>query len=412
MDYGAKGDGATDDAPAIQAAINAAMLGANGGNVIFPSPSRYLINNPLVVRTGHVNGAKASGITLLGFGGPGATMGGAGTGVGPMVVGGLSGTIKSYSTVGATIMPGPSWNASGFSDSAAILIDNTGGSVSRCSVQHLNVCGDLASNAYVNGIEFYGGVSACMVRDFAVYALYHSNSNGVYLAPDGSGAGSGGCTVKNGIVQFVGGTGMNLIIHDGTVESVHTQSVGSYGFRFTGRGGNTRVLNCRADLSQAHDGFYVEVSCGDYMGMIQFDNCSTQRNRQNGIHIQNSKANQEVAPVYLSNCVFQGDGTDGGSSGIRLAGQVTVGMTNTSVHVNHNAERDGNSYPANGITVTANGTGAAQYVSCVGGLITGSSRPRNIINAPATAIADYAYATISGQWGTGTPVTRQQGSAL
>lgn len=72
MDYGAVGDGATNDAPAIQAAINAAY-GARGGVVIFPQARIYACSAELVIRTGVIlalNGStikrQHNGYTILG----------------------------------------------------------------------------------------------------------------------------------------------------------------------------------------------------------------------------------------------------------------------------------------------------------------------------------------------------------
>ena len=56
-DFGAKGDGATDDTAAIQAAINS--LGTAGGEVLFPA-GKYC------VKTGPVTVTKAAIATLLG----------------------------------------------------------------------------------------------------------------------------------------------------------------------------------------------------------------------------------------------------------------------------------------------------------------------------------------------------------
>jgi polygalacturonase len=43
-DFGAKGDGAADDTPAIQKAINAAAAKPGGGNVVFPEGT-YLLDS-------------------------------------------------------------------------------------------------------------------------------------------------------------------------------------------------------------------------------------------------------------------------------------------------------------------------------------------------------------------------------
>jgi hypothetical protein len=76
-DYGAKGDGATDDTTAIQNAINAAKVQAQnrGGTVYFP-PGDYLISAPLVLpRTGgtpvnvvHLEGAGRWQSSIHGMG--------------------------------------------------------------------------------------------------------------------------------------------------------------------------------------------------------------------------------------------------------------------------------------------------------------------------------------------------------
>lgn len=420
-DYGAAGDGVTDDTNAIQAAVNATMQLTNGGTVWFPD-GNYLISRPIVVKTGYVTGAKAQGITLRGLYGPGSTMGGGGSGSG-FVVGGAAGTVTGYLTTGATLMPSSTWSSTGYSDSAAVLIDGSGGTAVRCTVERININGDKAGNTLVHGIEFFGDVSACMARDFNIIVLYNSGSHGIYLAEDGSSHDADGTSVEHGLVQFVGGDGVHGAFGDGTISRVHTQLVGHYGFKITtlgltgGSGGNIRLTDCRGDLSGLSgtgDGFYVEVGCGGYMGMVTLVNCSTQRNKQNGLHIQAS-ASEETCPVSVANSVFQGDGTDGASSGIRLAGPVNVQLSNVSTHVNHNAEGDTHNYPVNGMTVTQNGTGqSANFVSCIGGIITARTTPRNIINAPTTATADYGFGTVAepNSWSFNTAITRQQGAAL
>ncbi|MDD4592654.1 MAG: glycosyl hydrolase family 28-related protein, partial [Parabacteroides sp.] len=50
MDFGAKGDGKTNDAEAIQAALNQA--GENGGGVVFIPAGSYALHNRLIIRAG------------------------------------------------------------------------------------------------------------------------------------------------------------------------------------------------------------------------------------------------------------------------------------------------------------------------------------------------------------------------
>jgi len=53
QEYGAKGDGVTDDSAAFQAAMNAVYnSGGNGGGVIYVPPANYAFTNPVTIPTG------------------------------------------------------------------------------------------------------------------------------------------------------------------------------------------------------------------------------------------------------------------------------------------------------------------------------------------------------------------------
>lgn len=66
-DFGAKGDGVTDDTPSIQAAINAAAANAGGGEVVFPTGT-YLLNStsPSTHPWAYYNLQIESGVILRG----------------------------------------------------------------------------------------------------------------------------------------------------------------------------------------------------------------------------------------------------------------------------------------------------------------------------------------------------------
>lgn len=71
-DYGAKGDGVTDDKAAIQATIDAVDAGATGGVVVFP-PATYAITDRVELRADNLvmemGGATILGPTISGFAG-------------------------------------------------------------------------------------------------------------------------------------------------------------------------------------------------------------------------------------------------------------------------------------------------------------------------------------------------------
>jgi len=104
------------------------------------------------------------------------------------------------------------------------------------------------------------------------------------------------------------------------------ESAGGNGLSITTRAGDTRLANCRSDLS-GRNGFYIHAPFGQYLGMVQLANCSTQRNMENGIAIVNETSGK-ISPVYLTGCVFQGDGRKCASNaGIRLSGPVMATIT-------------------------------------------------------------------------------------
>ena len=72
LDFGAKGDGVTDDYAAIQAAIvTASHHPCGGGQVFFPPAVAYLVRQPLVIMSGAPGGVARGGLALIGGGGSG-----------------------------------------------------------------------------------------------------------------------------------------------------------------------------------------------------------------------------------------------------------------------------------------------------------------------------------------------------
>jgi Pectate lyase superfamily protein len=369
-DYGAKGDGSTDDTAAIQAAITAAQKNVYGGVVYFPI-GRYVVSAPLVV--------TASDILILGTGAL-ATMGGAGYDDG-----------KS-----TTIMPAAAWARGSASQPACILFDavTAGTGLNRCGVERLAINGsNLPSTTQMHGIVTYGYVGAFSITGCIVAAIANTSSAGITNATGPSTTAQGSSIIRN-LVQGVGGDGYDLAGGDLTVEHCHAQGCGGNGFSISTDCGDTRITDCRGDLSGLN-GFYINVPCGEYLGMVQLANCTTQRNTENGIQIANTSAG-EISPVYLTGCVFHGDGVSGATyAGIRLSGPVVATITGCGVHVNTVDVKSG--VPLQAITTAADGVSRPVMLSMLGGFYNAVTQFCDEIDAPLVSdVRVYTYT--GGQW--------------
>jgi hypothetical protein len=369
-DYGARGNGSADDTAAIQSAIAAAQQSTYGGVVYLPV-GQYVVTAPLVI--------TKSDILILGSG-PLATMGGAGQNDG-----------KS-----TTIKPAAKWAPGGASQPACILFDavTAGTSLSRCGVERLTILGsNLPSGTQMHGIATYGPVGAFSVTGCIIGSIANKSSSGITNTPNYWPTAQGNSIIRN-LVQNVGGDGFTLASGDMTMEHCHAQGCGGNGISITSRAGDTRVANCRSDLSGLN-GFYINVPFGQYLGMVQLANCSTQRNMENGIIIINTAAGK-ISPVYLTGCVFQGDGRTGSSTaGIRLSGPVMATITGCGVHINTVDVHSG--VPLNAITVAADGISPPVMLSMLGGFYNAVTAFCDKIDAPITSdIRVYTYT--GSQW--------------
>lgn len=369
-DYGARGNGSADDTTAIRSAIAAAQQSAHGGVVYLPV-GQYVVTAPLVI--------TRSDILILGSG-PLATMGGAGYNDGNCT----------------TIKPAARWAQGDATQPACILFDavTAGAGLNRCGVERLTVLGtDLAPGTQMHGIATYGYVGAFSVTGCIVGSIANKSSSGITNTTSYSPTAQGNAIIRN-LVQDVGGNGYDLASGDLTMEHCHAQGCGGNGISITTKAGDTRIANCRSDLSSLN-GFYINVPFGQYLGMVQLANCSTQRNMENGIMIINSVLGK-ISPVYLTGCVFQGDGRSGSSyAGIRLSGPVMATITGCGVHINTVDIRSG--VPLHAITVASDGISPPVMLSMLGGFYNAVTAFCDKIDAPVTSdIRVYTYT--GSQW--------------
>jgi len=380
LDYGALGNGSHDDTTAINDAIAAAQANKYGG-VVFLPVGQYVVTSPLVI--------TSSDILILGAGSL-ATMGAAG-----------------YSDGNATtIKPGATWAKGSATQAACLLFDAVTAKkdVDRCGVERLTILGsNVPSTTQMHGIATYGYVGAFSVTGCIVGSIANTASAGIINLPSASGKGATeqaqGCSIIRNLVQDVGGDGYALASGDMTIEHSHAQGCGGNGFSVTGSAGDTRIANCRGDLSGLN-GFYIDVPCTNYLGMVQLSNCSTQRNMLNGIRIANT-AKTESSPVYLTGCVFQGDGRiiadHANNAGIRLSGPVAATITGCGVHVNTVDITAG--VPHYAIVTASDGVAPPVMLSMLGGFYNATKAFADEVDAPVTSdVRVYSYAGSQWTW--------------
>lgn len=179
-DFGAKGDGVTDDATAIQAAVNS--LGAGGGVVYFP-PGVYLMGSTITI-----NGASSSNVVLRGIGYSGSW---------------TSSTLGSSIKISSSLIDGFSFSNYAYNctvEGLHIFGGKRGIHFSQCLGWHVIEC-NLRQN--VTGLECFGNgvgiVRDSMIRD--------NTTAGIYLAQSSGDSVITGCDI--------GGNGVNIICSTG-----------------------------------------------------------------------------------------------------------------------------------------------------------------------------------------------------
>ena len=289
------------------------------------------------------------GIRLIGAG-PGATGGGGGTGSGSFTPG-TGGTITNVLFTGACIAPNYNaggWSASGFNQNATILVDSdvNSAAIYRVTVENLTLYGGgLGGSVSSHGICFRGNIDAGKVKNCVICVYYGTGSDGIALTADTAAAHApDGQWVQDCMVQFIGNYGISGAFGDGEISRCHVQTPGNYGFYISdnntgiGQGGNVRISDCRADLSQNLSGFFFYLGCGNDMGSIVVSNCTSQGNYEYGFAVSNIASN-ETCPVYFSTCVAQGDGQGRRVRrvGVPRAGMGVAGRLRDSRQLRHRA---------------------------------------------------------------------------
>lgn len=294
-DYGAAGDGATDDTAALQAALNATPAG--GACVL--GAKTYAISSPLTL---------PPGVTLLG-----------------PVLGRRVDQVSTEVPIAAKIKCLP-----GFLGAAAILLldkeqggysgDNNG---SR--IVGVNLDGSAIASGSVDGIKATGLVHDVIISNVWIYSFSHNGlTTSSYTRLDSSTPHPYSWVMHDVAAHNCQNNGFSLNgLTDSDLLEVHALGSGAHGF-FLATMANSHVVSCHAEWSTQH-GYYVTGGWGTGTGPggAVFSACTTDRNGHNGFYVD-ATGNGTLRFV---GCEARRDGRNGGAGGSGYAGFATNGST-------------------------------------------------------------------------------------
>ncbi|SDC02444.1 Pectate lyase superfamily protein [Bradyrhizobium brasilense] len=259
--YGAKGDNATDDTAAIQAAVNA-VIGAGGGTVRLPR-GKYKISSAIV----------ATAPVMFVGGGRDAT-------VIRQTNASANGVVFAYPSLilgggisDLTIEAGAGFQAGSFtgtgSNGIGLLVQNA---------NNLFFSSSIAVNNFSTGIALDG----CWYARFYDFQVLCASADGFRIGGDPSIAVAGGNTLVGGKISNVGFTGVNT---------------NSNGIRIRKSGGE--FLQC-VDSNGQSTGVLIDPSAGDHVAYLFATNVLADTNVNNGWYIDGNAG--LVVGINLTEC--------------------------------------------------------------------------------------------------------------
>jgi hypothetical protein len=313
-DYGALGDGSTDDSAEIQAAL----ADADPGFTVYLPPGVYVTSSPLII---------PPQVRLLGSHG---------------------GHIDDVT--GSLIKPSSSFTG----DAIILMVDQATGSYAGPSIEqrieNLTIDGINITGSTTDGILALGYVHGVYITDVQVR---HIPDRGVGTTSNGSGS-AYSWHVSRLHVSSTGGIGINAAITDSTWMDCEVIGATGHGW-FVGGAGNSAFIGCRSEWSSL-DGFNVGsgTGTGSGSGGPTFVGCTTDRNGQNGVSIP-SGANGN-APLTFVGCYFRRDGRNSTSAGwaaVNVNGSTQpIVLSGCVVYPGTADDGSGNASPQYGLSAT------------------------------------------------------------
>ena len=264
-DYGAVGDGTTNDAAAIQLAFD------SGKSVYFPDGTYYVSNTILTLpQNAIVCGSGPDAIIL-------------GNGANPVaVLTGTSGTHKENLTLRNLTIK----RTNGTYANQRQLVEIT--YADDCYIQNVIFDGDNATSAYPGACIGYS-VTRLNVSDCQF--LGGSNLNLTSVGALSTNLFSTGCIVKNCYMSPAASQGFDFyyvkdLIVDGCIAHGRSSTYGC-GFIIEFQATNVTFTNC-ISYDNTRSGFYLEPNTAYGIASVTFNNCIAYNNGETGLYAQNS----------------------------------------------------------------------------------------------------------------------------
>ena len=264
-DYGAVGDGTTNDAAAIQLAFD------SGKSVYFPDGTYYVSNTILTLpQNAIVCGSGPDAIIL-------------GNGANPVaVLEGTSGTHKENLTLRDLTIKRTNGTYTNTRQLFEIIYADD------CYIQNVIFDGDNTTSAYPGSVLGYS-VTRLTVENcqFLGGAGFNLTSVGVLS----TNLFSTGCIVKNCYMGPAAAQGFDFyyvkdLIVDGCIAHGRTSTYGC-GFIIEYQATNVTFTNC-ISYNNTRSGFYLEPNTAYGIASVTFNNCIAYNNGETGLYAQNS----------------------------------------------------------------------------------------------------------------------------